>query len=191
MPSIEKSFATPLCLSGEEGYTSNARGLSVPLSDGRWPTKTRTLTLRKELATAPLTRDKHLARNMTYERLPWCPLGLSMASRRSDPSMGPFGLSGISLLYLFGQKLEWHNSRRGCKEFTERHPNRAMGVPDSVWLLQSRQSVARSFVHSPSASPKVEREEDPTVRASAGGGGGTTVALDGRTGDAAVASLMM
>ena len=42
-----------------------------------------------------------------------------------------------------------------------------MGVLDSVWLLQSRQSVARSFVHSPSASPKVEREEDPTVRASA------------------------
>ena len=71
---------------------------------------------------ARLTRDKHLARNMTYERLPWCPpsRSLSMASRRSDPSMGPFGLSGISLLYLFGQKLEWHNSRRSCKEFTER-----------------------------------------------------------------------
>ena len=44
-------------------------------------------------------------------------------------------------------------------------PIELWGSPDSVWLLQSRQSVARSFVHSPSASPKVEREEDPTVRA--------------------------
>ena len=80
-------------------------------------------TLRKELATAPLTRDKHLAGNMTYERLPSRPpsRSLSKASRRSDPSMGPFGLSGISLAYLLGQKLEWHNSRWSCKEFTERH----------------------------------------------------------------------
>ena len=64
------------------------------------------------------------------------------------------------------------------------------GVP-RFRLAATIPPVSRSFVHSPSASPKVEREEDPTVRAPEGAEEQPLLGLEGRTDDAAVASLMM
>ena len=143
---------------------------------------------------ARLTRDKHLGRNMTYERLPWCPpsrRGLSLR-RHGDqiPRWDHLGSAASRSPICLAKS--WNVITVGGVVKNSPKDTNSSGVPpipSGCYNPDSRSVPPRSLVHS--ASPMVEREEDPTVRAPEGAEEQPLRWTDGRTDDAAVASLMM